>query len=185
MTNFAYSGVPSREALAKIFGLEELRIGHHYLRSYPKHGERLGSLWVKYYWLLEVRPSFNDPFVVCAVSTDGELFDYNITPSWTKVTFATSKISEVLEVSGDPLPDVLNSCKLLPAGKNLTLDGVGYQLEFANSQLQGRLKFANPKEESLINIVSTVLRTAQEVAINSGNQDLCQIWESWHRYEPH
>jgi|AGTN01.3.fsa_nt_gi hypothetical protein len=59
--------VVSRDDLAREFGLEELRVGRHTLRKYPKHGEPIGSLWVRYFWILEVKPSFDPPSILCAV----------------------------------------------------------------------------------------------------------------------
>ena len=112
----------SHEELAGGFGLEEIRVGRHYLRKYPKHGERIGSLWIKYFWILEIKPNFDRPSILCAIEAQGEEFEKKQTPGWIKAAYANSAKTTVVELQADPVSNVLHEFDLLPGSGGLCLD---------------------------------------------------------------
>src|SRR5262245_888887 len=87
---------PSAGDLARLFGLEELRIGRHYLRDTDR--ARIGSLWVQSLWYAEVVPSFHSRSILCVICAKGEAFRNKMTPDWHKAAFATPFKSAVVEI---------------------------------------------------------------------------------------
>lgn len=177
--------VISREDLAREFGLEELRVGRHTLRNYPKHGEPIGSLWVRYFWILEVKPSFDPHSILCAVEAQGEEFEKQQTPGWLKAAYATSANTAVISLREDAVSTILKDFDLLSSDRGLCLDGIGYQLTIATTNLEGTLNFSNPRLQKLVKLEAAALSVAQQIASESKNRQLIQSLKVWQRYASH
>jgi hypothetical protein len=136
------------DLLARLFGLEELRIGRHYLRDTDR--ARIGSVWVQSLWFADVVPSFHARSVLCVIAVKGEAFRNKTTPDWHKAVFATPFHSAVVGIDTDPVANALNGFDLFRPSGVMSLDGIGYKVAFETMELRGSLSFGNPSQPKLV-----------------------------------
>jgi hypothetical protein len=171
---------PSRDELAKLFGLEDLRIGKHFLRDADR--SRVGSIWIESFWYAEILPSFHDGSALCVARAKGEVFRNNTTRDWHMAAFATTSHSAFSDIVDDPVASSLGGLNLFHADGNFTLDGIGYKVSFETLNLRGCLDFSNPTQPSLVSLESTLNLVAAEVAQRSGVQELIATIRTWDEY---
>ncbi len=171
---------PSGGDLARLFGLEELRIGRHYIRNTDR--SRIGSLWVESLWQAEVVPSFHARLVLCVICAQGEVFHNKTTPGWHKAAFATPFHSAVIEIEGDPVADALNGFDLFRPGGGLWLDGIGYNVAFETIKLRGSLTFGNPSQPHLVALESALNSLASRLAARADLKELGEAVDVWNEY---
>lgn len=159
--------LPNDDLLASLLGLETLHAGGHLLRSYPKHGEPIGGIWVSYFWKAIIKPSFSKWILICGAEATQELAPMggNITDGWRKVIIATDCDSVVLPMHSDPVAPIMRRFDLLPFDEfRICLDGVGYEFEFKTVAMHVSLSFGNPRHGSS--------RRDLEIALFSLSSDL-------------
>lgn len=171
---------PSGGDLAPLFGLEELRIGRHYLRDTDR--ARIGSVWIQSLWYADVIPSFHTRSVVCVIAAKGEEFRKKTTPDWHKAAFATPFHSTVVEMDTDPVANALNGVDLFRPSGVMSLDGIGYKVVFETMELRGSLSLGNPSQPHLVALESALHSLASQVARQSNVKELGEAVEVWNEY---
>jgi hypothetical protein len=166
--------------VARLFGLEELRAGRHYLRDADR--ARVGSVWVQSLWHAEVVPSFHARSVLCVICAKGETFRNSATPDWHRAAFATPFQSAVVEVDRDPVADALSGFDLFRPGGAVSLDGIGYKVVFETLEMRGSLSFGNPSQPDLVALESALYSLASLVARRSNVIELAQAVDMWNEY---
>ena len=177
------NSLPSKDELAKLFGLEDLRIGRHFLRD--ADGARVGSVWVESFWFAEIFPSFHESSVLCAIRARGETFRDNSTCDWQRAAYASASHSAVSDIVDDAVAVTLNNFNLFVTGGDLTLDGIGYRLSFETLALRGCFDFGNPTQPRLLRLESALNLIAAEVARRSGTKELIAAIRTWDEYAAH
>jgi len=172
---------PSGGDLARLFGLEELRIGRHYLRDTDR--ARVSSVWIQSLWYADIIPSFHARSIVCVIAAKGEEFRKKTRPDWHKAAFATPFQSAVVEVDTDPVADALNGFDLFRQSGVMSLDGIGYKVVFETLELHGSLTFGNPSQPRLVALESALHSLASQVARRSNAKELGEAVEVWNQYK--
>jgi hypothetical protein len=162
--------------LAKVLGIEDLRIGRHYIRNAER--ERIGSLWIDSFWHAQVEISSDNVLVLCAVYGQNEESG-RTTCDVRKVALATSESSFAMELERDGVTEALNGFDLFRQGGNEFLDGVSYKISFGTIALNGTLEFGNPTRTHLIILQKALLSVAEIVAGRSNIQELCKGVNEW------
>jgi hypothetical protein len=173
----------SKDELAKLFGLENLRVGRHFLRDADR--ARIGSVWVESFWFAEILPAFHEPTVLCVVRARGETFRNNTTPNWQRAAYASTSHSAVSDIVDDPVATTLSNFDLFFPGGNLSLDGIGYKLSFQTLALLGFFYFGNPTAPRLVRLESALNLVAAEVARRSSVKELIAAVRTWDEYAAH
>jgi len=171
---------PSGDDLVRLFGLEELRIGRHYLRDTDR--ARMGSVWVESLWYADIVPSFHERSVLCVIAAKGEAFRNKTTPNWHKAVFATPFQSAVVEIEADPVAHALNGFDLFRPSGVMSLDGIGYKVAFETLELRGSLTLGNPSQPKLVALESALHSVASEVARRSDVKELGEAVIVWNEY---
>jgi hypothetical protein len=171
---------PSGADLARLFGLDELRIGRHYLRDSDR--ARIGSIWVQSLWYADVAPSFHARSVLCVIAAKGEAFRDKTTPDWHKAVFATPFQSAVVEIDTDPVANALNRFDLFRPSDVMWLDGIGYRVVFETLELRGSVGFGNPSRPHLVALESALHSLASQVAGRSNVKELGEAVKVWNEY---
>jgi ATP-dependent Clp protease ATP-binding subunit ClpA len=174
--------LPTDEEIARLFGLDQLRAGRAYLRKYPKHGERVGSLQIEYSWKLEIRPSFEQAAVLCVMKTVGEEFEGKMTDGWLKLAFATADDSAIIEIENDPISEILRQMNLLAQESGITVDGIGYKLTLSTPEVAAELSFANPRSAVLRELEGKLVSLAEQVVASVHNEALSEVLQNWKSY---
>jgi hypothetical protein len=172
--------LPSGDKLAQLFGLEELRVGRHYLRDTDR--ARTGSIWVQSLWYADVAPSFHERWILCVICAKGETFHNKTTPDWHKAALATPFQSAVVEIETDHVADSLNGFDLFPSSGDMSLDGIGYKFVFETLELHGTLSFGNPSQPHLVALESALNSLSSQVACRSGIKELGEVMGIWNEY---
>jgi len=110
----------------------------------------------------------------------------------TMAFFAAEIDAEVVAVESDPVVGTLNEVAVagpveprLLRGKDgkvyelQTLDGIGYEVSFANTSLSGRFRFANPYWPPLVTLERELFRLAELVQERRPNEELGQYVATW------
>lgn len=171
---------PSVSDIASLFGLEDLRIGRHYLRDADQ--ARIGSLWVESLWQVDVVPSFHTRSVLCVICAKGEALRKTTTPNWHKAVFATPSHSAIVEIDADPVAKALNGFDLFRPSDGDSLDGIAYKILFETVQLRGSLSFSNPSQPHLVALESALNSLACQIARRSNVKELGDAVEVWNKY---
>jgi hypothetical protein len=172
--------VPADADVAKSFGLDDLRVGRHYLRD--KQQARIGAIWIDTFWMLHILPSFDHHGLLGVAVAHGEDFRGNKSSGWTKGFLASDESTAVQELETDPLPDLLARLPLLQKSTSMFLDGVGYQLRIESIQIKGTLNFGNPTLPELVAVEKSCWELAAMLARQSRNKSLAAFTQTWRRY---
>jgi hypothetical protein len=171
---------PSGDNLSRLFGLEELRVGRHYLRDADR--ARTGSIWVQSLWYADVAPSFHDRLILCVICAKGEAFRNKTTPDWHKGVFATPFQSAIVDIEKDHVVDALNGFDLFRPSGEMSLDGIGYNVLFETLDMRGSLSFSNPMQPHLVTLESALNSLASELASRSGVKEFGEAVGVWNDY---
>jgi hypothetical protein len=172
--------LPGPETIAGLMGLEEFRVGTHYLREESRR--RIGCICIESLWKVEVIPSFHERSVLAVATATGLEFRGSKPPSWIKAVFAASDDAASVSLESDPVIPALSGFDLFLSPGGLCTDGIGYRFEFETVPLRGSLKFGNPRHPGLIRLESTWLALAGEVVSKAGNSRLAEIVANWKEY---
>ncbi|MCA9803200.1 MAG: hypothetical protein KC777_14620 [Cyanobacteria bacterium HKST-UBA02] len=169
--------------LAELFGLEELRIGRHRQRDTLKAPN---MLWVQYYWVVEVIPSFHPRSVLAGIKAveDGKQFENASLDGWPKIAYLTEDSNHVLSIGDDDVAASLHTFDILPVMGMLALDGICYKLGFSSLDVTGEMRILNPSQPSQIKLQSMLLRSANMVAEASQDIRLREAIKIWCEYAP-
>lgn len=173
--------VPSDASIAAALGLEDLRVGRHYLRDESR--ARVGCIWLDTLWMLHVRPSFDHHGLVGVVTSHGEEFRGVTSQGWTKAILASNDSFTVQEINSDPLPPLLAQLPLLRQSKSGFLDGVGYELRVHTIQMTAKLSFGNPSLPELVAVEKSCWDLGDAIARRSGDNSLAEFTATWRRYQ--
>jgi hypothetical protein len=172
--------VPDDDLIAAAFGIDNLRVGKHFLRDESR--ARIGCLWVESLWLLHVKPSFHHHGLVGVATAHGEEFKGVASPGWIKAILASNDAVVTAVLDSDPLPRLVERLPLLGAMNSAYLDGVGYSLRLETAQVKSHLSFANPTLPALIAIERTCWTVADSIAHESRMEALTEFTNVWRRY---
>ena len=172
--------VPDDADIAVSLGIENLRVGRHYLRDEDR--ARVGALWLDTFWILRVLPSFDHHGLVGVAAAHGEKFRGKTSSGWMKGFLASNGSIAFQELETDPLPHVVARLPLLQKSKSMFLDGVGYQLRIESLQIKSTLDFANPTLPELVAVETTCWELADKIARESGEKSLTAFTKTWQRY---
>jgi hypothetical protein len=174
------ANLPDDAAIAASLGIEDFRVGRHYLRGEER--VRIGAVWLDTFWVLRVLPSFDDHGLLGVVTAHGEEFRGKTSPAWIKGFIASGASFAVQTLEADPLPPLLAHLPLLQRSNAGFLDGVGYQLRMESVELSGTLDFGNPTLPELIAIEKSCLELADRIALASGHSSLANFTTTWREY---
>jgi len=171
---------PTDGEIAAAFGLDDLRVGRHYLRDESR--VRVGSIWMDTLWLIRVCPSFDNDGVIGVATAHGEELRGRTVDGWVKAMLSSTGTLIAQQIDDDPLPAFVSALPLLRPSNSLSLDGVGYELRFETIAIKGTMSFFNPVSTELVALERACLRLAQQVAQKSANQALLDFATTWERY---
>ena len=177
---FPSQSIPTDDAIAAALGIEDLRLGRHFLRD--EGGKRAGSIWLDTYWMLRVKPSFDDHGLVGVAAAHGEESKGVKPPGWIKAVLSCADALVVWDIEADPLPPFLSRLPLLRSCGSMFLDGVGYELRSNSLDVHANLRFSNPVAFEFVTFEAACLQLAQRIARASGNQALIRFGATWAGY---
>ena len=168
---------PTREDVARLAGLCDLRVGKHFLRDEQK--QPVGCVWVRWFWIAEVVPSFQPPLVLALIKARGEKYGDRVSPDWVKAVFATPQEAAIAELDADPIAEALGSFHLCHLDDNPCPEGLAYTFAFETPQLAGTLQFGKPVQPSLRALQGAMVALARTVAEQSGRAALREAADAW------
>ena len=173
--------VPDDDSVALAVGLDDLRVGRHYLRDESR--ARVGCIWLDTLWLLHVRPSFDHHGLVGVVKSHGEELRGVTSAGWVKAILASNDSFIVREVESDPLPELLARLPLLQQSQSGFLDGVGYEMRVETTQIKTKMSFGNPTLPELVAVERSCWEMAETIARKSRDEILIAFTKTWRRYQ--
>lgn len=164
------------EKLARLFGLDTVRIGKHPGR--PNEGD----LWVRSLWWVRVFPARQHDALLGVIATATTAPGGALTNAHARAALSARGAAATFTLEADPVAEAIGSMNLYADSGVRVLDGITYRFHSETSDLAASIYFSIPVSGPLVSLERALISVARTVAQAAREERLLDYVHVWERY---